>query len=421
ERACVNLWQCPLDGHFRHETARNLAQLVSHFDTQDPRSQPHPHCRFVFINAHNMSSHERLNVTSQMMNDILTYHQIMPPFVDLMASFGRNAADDYQYCGFRSEARLSVRNAALAVPELHRSGQVLELCYSLRAVEPSTSIPDFPWSIKQMAIAHTFDVKTGQSAWVVLKADDLIKDRIMSATRSPGLQDMNSYQDVDESLASSLASHLVFCEWAAEHWRWYVNFLEQEVQDITGTKTFSKITAPSSLRDAQRAISMIAPAARSGTFLFGRTLSRISTFGLIRRNSRPSKVSDSDGSGSAVSPDGAFQIGAANAITEKDAEEEEDGEEHSFSLEDIQHLQFIEDKINEAMLVQTTTIKVLEQLRRFYASLQEHPEWRMGLSRECKGSLTRFNGRLANIEFDLNLQFTRAETLGTLLANRKTL
>ncbi|KAK5232389.1 hypothetical protein LTR47_006602 [Exophiala xenobiotica] len=377
----------------------------------------------MFIKAHNGSSQERLNVTSQMMNDILTYHQIMPPFVDLMASFGRNAADDYQYCGFRSEARLSVRNAALAVPELDRSGQVLEICYSLRAAEPSTSIPGWPWSIKQLAIAHTFDIQTGQSAWVVLKADNLIKDRIMSATRSAGLPDMNSYQDVDESLASSLASHLVFCEWAAEHWRWYVNFLEQQVQDITGTTTFSNITAPSSLRAAQRAVSRIAPAARSGTFPFARTLSRISTWGSIRRNSRPSKGSDSDVSGSTVSPNGAFQSGAAEAITEKDVEEEEeeDGEEHSFSLKDIQRLQFIENKINEAMLVQTTIIKVLEQLRRFYTSLQEHPEWRTGLSRECKGSLARFNSRLANIEFDLNLQFTRAETLGTLLANRKTL
>ncbi len=421
ERACINLWQCQLDGRFRQETARNLVQLESHFDTQDPRSQPHPQCRFIFINAHNGSSQERLNITSQMMNDTLTYHQIMPPFVDLMASFGRNAADDFQYCGFRSEARLSTRNIALAVPELGRSGQVLEICYSLRAVEPSTSIPGSPWSIKQLAIAHTFDVKTGQSAWVVLKADNLIKDRIMSATRSAGLPDMNSYQDVDESLASSLTSHLVFCEWAAEHWRWYVNFLEQEVQDITGTTTFSNITAPSCLGAAQRAMSMIAPVARLGTFPFFKTLSRISTWGSIRRNSRPSKGSDSDMSGSTVSPTGTLQSGAAEAITEKDAEEEEDGEEHSFSLKDIQRLQFIEDKINEAILVQTTIIKVLEQLRTFYASLQELPEWPTGLSRECKGSLARFNGRLGNIEFDLNLQVTRAKTLATLLANRKTL
>merc|ERR1711939_223507 len=73
------------------------------------------------------------------------------------------------------------------------------------------------------------------------------------------------------------------------------------------------------------------------------------------------------------------------------------------------------------ILVQTTIIKVLEQLRTFYASLQELPEWPTGLSRECKGSLARFNGRLGNIEFDLNLQVTRAKTLATLLANRKTL
>ena len=126
-------------------------------------------------------------------------------------------------------------------------------------------------------------------------------------------------------------------------------------------------------------------------------------------------------SSSAVSPTGAFQSDAAEAITEKDAEEEEDDEEDSLSLRDIQRLQFIEDKINEAMLIQTTIIKVLEQLRRFYASLQEHPEWRTGLSQEFKGSLARFNGRLGNIEFDLNLQFTRAETLATLLANRKTM
>lgn len=418
-RACIDLWQCREDGSFRHQFVRDLCELESQLETQGPRGQIHPQCRFVFVNAHNGSSTERLNITKDMMSEILSYHQIMPPFIDLMASFGRGAPYDFQYCGFRSDVRLGMRNSALAVPEINRSGQILELCYSLRAVEPSTSIPNWPWSIKQLAVSHTIDIGTGQSTWLVLKADDSIKERIMSATRSAFLPEVNSFQNADESLASSFGIHLILCQWAAEHWRWYVNFLEQKVQDITRVKVFGAVEPPRSPRSARQALAKVNPAGRSGTFSISKTLSRISTWGSVRQSAQPLRGSAPD-LGGHVSTSGPSQDSTTQLLTKKEVIEEEE-EDAGFSLDDLQEIQHIEEQIQQAMLVQTTTARVLEQLRNFYESLQEHPEWPLTLSQASRGSLTGFCNRIENIQFDLNLQYVRAETLVTLLANRKNL
>lgn len=417
-RACVNLWQCQEDGQFRHACVRNLSELESYLETEGPKGQLHPQCRFVFVNAHNGSSTERLNITKDMMSEILSYHQVMPSFIDLMASFGRGAPYDYQYCGFRSDIRLSMRNSALAVPRIKRSGQVLELCYSLRAVEPSTSLPNWPWSIKQLAVSHTIDVETGQSTWLVFKADDTIKDRIMSATRSASLPQVNAFQDANEALASSFGIHLILCQWAAEHWRWYVNFLEQKVQDITRVKVFGAVEPPRSPRSARQALAKINPAARSATFSLSKTLSRISTWGSVRQSSQRSRGSAPDLS-EHVSTPGLSENSTNQLLTKKEVIEED--EDVGFSLDDLQQIQHIEEQIQQAMLVQTTAVKVLEQLRNFYQSLQEHPEWHLNLSPASRGSLTRFCNHIENIQFDLNSQYTRSETLVTLLANRKNL
>ncbi|KAJ9644872.1 hypothetical protein H2204_001334 [Knufia peltigerae] len=379
----------------------------------------HVYATYLNLNHTLKPKDQKANFTlNDMMSEILSYHQVMPSFIDLMASFGRGAPYDYQYCGFRSDIRLSMRNSALAVPRIKRSGQVLELCYSLRAVEPSTSLLNWPWSIKQLAVSHTIDVETGQSTWLVFKADDTIKDRIMSATRSASLPQVNAFQDANEALASSFGIHLILCQWAAEHWRWYVNFLEQKVQDITRVKVFGAVEPPRSPRSARQALAKINPAARSATFSLSKTLSRISTWGSVRQSSQRSRGSAPDLS-EHVSTPGLSENSTNQLLTKKEVIEED--EDVGFSLDDLQQIQHIEEQIQQAMLVQTTAVKVLEQLRNFYQSLQEHPEWHLNLSPASRGSLTRFCNHIENIQFDLNSQYTRSETLVTLLANRKNL
>ncbi|KIX03657.1 uncharacterized protein Z518_07210 [Rhinocladiella mackenziei CBS 650.93] len=425
-KVCVDLWQCDEDGQFCHVEVKERTHLKPHMEVQLPLHRRHPQCRFVFVHAHKESSREKLAVTSDMMTDILSYHQITPSFVELMASFGRDAPQDFQFCGFRGEIRSSLTDGALAVPELGRSGRLLELCYSLRAIEPSTSYANWPWSVRQLAVSHSFDVKTGQSAWIVLKADKLMMSRIISATRSPGLSDMCSFNDSAHSLASSLSAHLLFCEWAAEHWRWYVNFLEKQVQDITGTKVFLPVAAPSTLREAEKTVEMTsAPLlpTRARTFTFGR-VKRSETWKSITRSLGLSKDTGGGINGQQLDMNTLTSGGRSPAPGGEEARDQgnsDDDDDDDFSFDDLQRIQFIEEKASEMILVLITIVKVLDQIRGLYESVNDYEDWPADLSRNCKNSLTRFKNRIQNIQYDLGLQKERAETLTALLANRKTL
>ena len=414
DKARVELWQSHEDSQFHHETVQTHSQLKSHLCTPFPSGHRHPQSRFFIIQTHRNSSREKLNVTNEMMTHILSYHQVMPQFTEVLASFGKDAAQDFQFCGFKSELWTALSDRALAIPELNRSGRTLELCYSLRAVEPSNSYKGWPWSVKQLGISHSFDVEKGQSAWIVLKADGLMKDRIMSATRSTALPDMRSFGDRSQSFTSSLSTHLLFCEWSVEHWRWYINFMETQIQEITGARVF----VPVIVQPGKKAVQELLPAVhqtRARTLTFGR-IRRSNTWASISRSLGLSQNSQNVRTGRTQGLNNDRSCGAANATP--DGKEDEDS---SFSYDDLQRIQVIEEKVNEAILVLTTNNQILNQLRGLYSDLDKREGWPLDLSQKSSVALCRFENRVGHLQCELDLLQKRTETLMALLSSRKTL
>ncbi len=156
-----------------------------------------------------------------------TYHQVMVPFVDFLFSFGKqDYPREFHFSGLYHETNLSNNQPSLCLPELGRSGKGFRLCYNLKSVEPSDSQPQFPWSVRQLAVYHSFDVGNGKALWIIIKGDQLIKRRIKAAT-NPRNNKQQGFSGASEGLSATLSIHLIIFDWCREQWRVYISYLEQ--------------------------------------------------------------------------------------------------------------------------------------------------------------------------------------------------
>ena len=297
----------------------------------------------------------------------------MPEFLDFLSPFGMGQyPQDVQFEGFRQSTRLTDANRGLSLPELGWSGRDIRLCYNLKSVERSEANPDWPWSIRHCSAYHSFDTENGLANWIVIKGNQLMKNRIKSATDTNGLPETSSFQSTDRAFASSLATHLIFCDWSAESWRGYINFLEEALRIASG--------------DIQ-------------------TLVTLPPFTPVVAEETVSEKRGKFWPTSRLVP----------------AQHSEKNSKHEYSFSDLQNLQSIEEKADEAILVLHTNINVLTELKQHYSLLTDSEEWPEELRSSCKADIARFDRRVTKVENDLGMQKLRAETLVRLLANRKSL
>jgi hypothetical protein len=165
---------------------------------------------------------------------IFTYLQVMPTFLDYLFCYGEQVFEqDFHFSGLHYEPRLSPGHRDLCVPELARSGRTFQICYNLRSVEPAKRQKNWPWSIRSTAVYHSFDVETGLSNWIVVKGSESMKRRMISELDPLNAAQQHSVATLEDAFMYTLSSHLVPCNWAGENWRWYINFMEEEIQKIT--------------------------------------------------------------------------------------------------------------------------------------------------------------------------------------------
>ena len=92
-----------------------------------------------------------------------------------------------------------------------------------------------------------------------------------------------------------------------------------------------------------------------------------------------------------------------------------------FSFSDLQRIQFIQEKVNETLLILKINVDVLIELRQHYRSIFESDGWPCELILKCKGDISRFEKRIIAVENDLRMQQSKSETLLRVLADRKSL
>lgn len=278
---------------------------------------------------------------------ILTYVQTMPSFVELIFSFGRqHFAQDFNFLGF------FVQNLrSRAVPDAGRSSETAQLCYNLRSPEKSSSEDEVPWTMRQAAVWHSLDLKSGHSTWICVKADKVIKDRIQKTHQR--MQETSKYQPLNETLehglAAALATHVTLMDWAAEDWRWYVNCLEAKLQH------HSRATLAVTADDDDSILDMMdkppekdpneepKPLLKRITESFSKKRPMLSVF----TNPAP--------------PPSDVELGE---ITERDQRSR-----IGFSVDTLQEVQEVSDKANEARLILRANARVLTDLKEYYHNM----------------------------------------------------
>jgi len=156
---------------------------------------------------------------------------VMTGYLDFIFVFGSQTEPrEIRFSGFREQTSLSnpARNPIL--PSLGRSGRLYQLCYNLKAVAcltpADTNTKKAQWEICQAACHHQFDVEEGTTLWIIAKGDRELKDRIQEMTGVHGRAQDRAFDAPLECFRSSLAVHLLQCNWSVEEWRWYIQWLE---------------------------------------------------------------------------------------------------------------------------------------------------------------------------------------------------
>lgn len=361
-----------------------------------------------------------------------TYFRAMPEVIEFLFAFGfQSHAQDPYFSSFFQRTCLSTQTSALAIPELGWSGFEIQMCYNLKSMEKSGSEPN-DWSIRPFAVHHTFDVRSIRASWVVIKGNGVLQERIRQATDSHDYDATSSFETLDRAFAASLATHLVFCGWAAERWRWYINNLEDQVQSTSSRALTAPVTLPSGPITAQEEFQM---KSRAGTQKshesFAARISRTGTM-LSEKLSISSPKPRSPTQRTYTDPESGFSQPLPPHITAKEDSDVASGqpqpeptfessEEEDFSFAKLQNIQHIEEKAHDSLLVLKMNINIIGQLKQYYNTITQSRQFPQEISELCLGDLEQFELRINCILNDFQMRILRLETLLRLLGDRKTL
>jgi len=181
---------------------------------------------------------DKLRLTRASLVQILTFHQVMPCYLDFILAFGLESdPKSLGIGGFRGQITIHDPPRALALPAIGRSGRHFELCYNLKAVckhsdngkssgsskllgngkTPDDSKPkNGEWLVRQAAVYHHFDVEFGTTQWIVTTNTTDIQQKYKDLTGSDGHSKDKSFSDIRECFVASLGAHSLFLQWATE-------------------------------------------------------------------------------------------------------------------------------------------------------------------------------------------------------------
>ncbi|KAI1765771.1 hypothetical protein GGR53DRAFT_489010 [Hypoxylon sp. FL1150] len=413
---------------FEEFEARDFASLKSHCQE---RGRQDPACRYVFIQSKN--SRGRLELTRDDFAYLASYHQVMPSFLDLVFTCGRQERpQDFHYTAFRHENYLvredrnSNRNFQMEAPG--RSGQQIQHCFILHSVERSDSSPGLRWSIRQTVAYHSFDVETGKAFWILIKGNDAMEKRVKRATLSMRDTDMkaSSHQTLTGSFLASLTAHIQVMEWSGEQWRWYINEVELLLRDKAKNTVLADVdnlAGPASVPAPSRPGTLIPKTPRT-TISNVSPSSPVSTSRLWARLSGTSKMEkrSAKDESNILRP-----IHTDNIVEEPEQIEGADDDdnnmnlEHMFSFEKLQDLHQTGEYMQEALMVLKQNRNIIREIREHYAMLMQDENMPAEIRDGCKSEISKFNQRAMSIEKDLQVQQLRLETLNTLLEDRSNL
>lgn len=406
---------------FGSEVSNSLRQLKQRLPGSAGQIQTDSPCTFIFVGAE--SARHALYISRDMALWLLTFFQVLPPFLEFLFAFGQKIHDlDFHFSGFREDTRIESSLRRDEIPELGRKGQDFQLCYNLKTFEKKPGL-QWPWSSRQAVIFHSFDVENGHASWIVIKANNVIRDRLKELSNTRLAKDQQLFDDISKMFAHALAGHLIAVEWSGENWRSYLNDIEEQIIPLRRRAIVDKVARYVSEENARDpSIPLVDGSPRPTTL-------RALTFG-SRRTTTRSQVA------APPQPVAALPVGVAVNVPEPpqeppnvppeydpkiQGETSEEERNMRYQIQELQDAQALESKVNDASLVLKSNIQVLTQIEDYFHELPHCADLPARLKLSMPPQIARFLKRVRSVRSDLEMHLERIRTMSTLISEFKEL
>ncbi|KAH9884066.1 hypothetical protein F4778DRAFT_800387 [Xylariomycetidae sp. FL2044] len=197
-------------------------------ESEISRYQRDPQCRFIFLQASTLSP---IKMSKETFCRILSYHQVMPQFLDIVSSFGRIWAPGLaqSYPAFACNMNDSV---SVPLPQLGRSGRQLEICYNLKVMTGaggSSQDGKKRYYIEQSAVYHQFDKDSGRSLWIIIDGGEK-PERKEPSQLGFMAKDPPVFSDTLSSLRAAFDLQLDYFRDAYQSFLPYISDLEEQLE-----------------------------------------------------------------------------------------------------------------------------------------------------------------------------------------------
>ena len=339
---------------------------------------------------------------------LLTFYQVMSAFLQFVYPFGQTEdSQDTHFSGFRGIVSLNPTARKTTLEQMGRSGLGCQQCYNLKSVEPYPGRKQYPWAIRPTAVYHSFDTLNGKSTWITVKGSELIRDRVNETLRDQARLGRKP-NGLAQAFSTSLIVHTILADWAGEHWRWYINFLDQMFHE-TSYSVLSMNVDQSSAEPR-----------------FGRSLTRRSTAYEL--------VAEIDQNSDAPHASCVQAFYWLFGITKKPtANQESEGgqnvnmatrtsgnsDKKTLGFKQIQMMGNIEEKVSEAKRVLVCNIDTLTALRDHYQCIWDDPNLPVAYRDQCSSDYADFQGHLKLVIDDMRRHTLNLENVLALVDVRK--
>ncbi|KAK6845643.1 hypothetical protein PG995_015753 [Apiospora arundinis] len=415
EKSRITFWEKrPQDGPFFEHCIYDYNNL----DKWLSFHLPDPDFRFVFFEPRN--SRAELNCSLRTLQRVFAFHEVHPSFLDYVHSFGDQEdpidaglchfqSDDISTAGYTedsSEVRNIFMGLGQAIPELGRSGNALRQSYLLRSVERIEDEANWNWSIRQVAVYHSFDTKTGRSLWINIKGNDYLKQAIWDDTMSGKTLQNNS---VEFAFQTNLTLHMIYIQWCVENWRWFVRYIESEIQPYMLNVLMAPVENEPYFKSNPRGPWRVET---SQSAKFSEMISEASagtpSYWLGKIKGLPTKWNQE-----ADPEKNTLGMGPGSKKRHKPAVLDLEG---LFSFTELQELTKLEERMEEAILVIRLNIKTLQSIKRYYDGLQNLPKLQLP-----KQAMSIFLSKVEASIDSLEVQLIQLESLGRKLGQGRKL
>jgi cbb3-type cytochrome oxidase subunit 3 len=384
----------------------------------------------------------------------LSFLQTMPRFLDLAFTFGeQEAVKDFHYTAFNAENFLDQSDAQKhCIPRLGRSGHEIRHCFNLWSVERSDSPP---WSIRQSAVYHSFDVCTGRAAWINIKGNELMQERITQALSSTTQLQPSSLKTVSGAFSASILTLLIVFEWSGENWKSRINDLQKQLSDIlmkAKNAPFKSIEEALSLDPNVLLQNLTATEEKAGKLLrradstvyskqsrrtdtLQSALSSVSPKRILSGFSRASTNVDTEKRDSPVltkattppSPPKLEPLLTSPTLLQQARWDSGSSDQSKFSVlqeftvDGLQKLTDVASKMHEVKLVMKLNAEVINEVIDYYKTLAESDDMPMDIKRNCGADLNSFFRRARAVIRSLEMEQSRLDTLMRMFEDGKSL